>query len=319
VNDSTLVAVTSTKDPILSNAKLPQSIVLNYTKTKLPKNDFNFDGKADIVWRNMTTWSGMVWFMDWINKISESQIVTSLWAWLPITWQLNWIWDFNYDWKPDVLLWNTWSLQLFSWILNWAVRTKNIPYFWLATDDPLTRSYWLNSNTNVVWVWDFNGDGKDDILFKDETVCSGDCNKTVLYMSGAEIIWSWKIAQINSNPIWHIIWVNDFNLDWKPDILWNNQNTTDSTTYWKFMLWYMSWITWQSTEWITENGILKREMDHDWRVYWTSDYNNDSKPDLLWRNQATWENKIWYMSGAKFISSVPIIPLTDTWWIMVPQ
>jgi YD repeat-containing protein len=48
----------------------------------------------------------------------------------------------------------------------------------------------------------------------------------------------------------------------------------------------------------------------------SADFNGDSKADLLWRNYATGENRLWYMDGATKVSEAELPPLPDTNWRM---
>jgi uncharacterized repeat protein (TIGR01451 family) len=80
----------------------------------------------------------------------------------------------------------------------------------------------------------------------------------------------------------------DFNGDGKPDLVWRNA-TTGRTT-----IWYMDGATW--------NGgyadILPEVVGTEWIIAGIADFNNDSKPDLLWRNTNTGRTTIWYMEGS---------------------
>ena len=59
-------------------------------------------------------------------------------------------------------------------------------------------------------------------------------------------------------------------------------------------IWYMEGTTW--------NGgyadVLPEVIDTEWNIVGIADFNNDSKPDLLWRNTNTVRTTIWYMAGA---------------------
>src|SRR5207247_597716 len=46
----------------------------------------------------------------------------------------------------------------------------------------------------------------------------------------------------------------------------------------------------------------------------SSDFNHDGISDIVWRNYATGENKIWFMSGATAVSSAALPALADLNW-----
>jgi len=47
------------------------------------------------------------------------------------------------------------------------------------------------------------------------------------------------------------------------------------------------------------------------------DFNGDGKPDLLWRNQATGDNLVWFMNGTTLAGGAVLTSVTDTSWNIV--
>ena len=41
--------------------------------------------------------------------------------------------------------------------------------------------------------------------------------------------------------------------------------------------------------------------DLDWQIVATGDFNGDAKPDILWRNDVSGENRVWFMDGATLL------------------
>jgi hypothetical protein len=49
----------------------------------------------------------------------------------------------------------------------------------------------------------------------------------------------------------------------------------------------------------------------------TGDFNNDGKPDLLWRNKANGNVAVWYMNGATLVSGAVIYQGVPLDWEIV--
>jgi hypothetical protein len=114
-------------------------------------NDFNSDGKPDILWRNTTSGDNVVWYMNGIAYSGS--------GWLPtlsdLTWTIAGIADFNSDGKPDILWRNTTSGDNVVWYMNGIAYSGND---WLEAVGDLT---WT-----IAGIADFNSDGKPDILWR---------------------------------------------------------------------------------------------------------------------------------------------------------
>jgi hypothetical protein len=91
-----------------------------------PINDFNGDGKTDIVWRHKTAGWNAVWLMngtDWSSSV-----------WLPGVADTNWeivgTGDFNGDGKDDIV---------------WRHKTSGMDAVWLMDGTAWSASAWLPS------------------------------------------------------------------------------------------------------------------------------------------------------------------------------
>jgi glucose/arabinose dehydrogenase len=117
---------------------------------------------------------------------------------------------------------------------------------------------------------EFNGDGKNDFLWRNDngSVATWDMNDR----SSSGLV----IAGVSND--WHIADTGDFNGDGKSDILWRNDSGAVAT-------WDMNDRSY--------SGLVIANVSNDWHIAGTGDFNGDHKSDILWRNDsgavATWD------------------------------
>jgi hypothetical protein len=146
-------------------------------------------------------------------------------------------------------------------------------------------------NWSVSHTADFNGDGKADILFRND-----DGSVTLWLMNGLSPIS--QVGLLGADPNWRVTHVGDFNGDGKADLLW--QNTNGAVT-----LWLMNGITV-----LSQVGMLG--PDPSWKVTHVADFNGDGKADLLWQN-TNGAVTIWLMNGGTTASAVGILGANPDW------
>ena len=79
---------------------------------------------------------------------------------------------------------------------------------------------------------------------------------------------------------WSVVGAGDFNGDGKPDLVWQNDGT------WDVVVWYMGGP--QGNSRLGRNRLASTDVA-GWSVVGARDFNGDSKPDLVWQNDGTWE------------------------------
>jgi hypothetical protein len=101
----------------------------------------------------------------------------------------------------------------------------------------------------------------------------------------------------------------DFNLDGKPDILWQNQANG------RLEVWYMDGVIATGSAPLNPGQV----GDLDWKIVGTADFNNDSRPDILWQNQSSGLLEVWYMDRETLTSAAPLNPsqVSDLSWQIV--
>ncbi len=68
---------------------------------------------------------------------------------------------------------------------------------------------------------------------------------------------------------------------------------------------------------VQSRALLPAVVDTNWQIVATADFNRDANPDLVWRNDATGQNVIWYLKGTTFVSQVMLPSVPDVRWRIV--
>ena len=145
---------------------------------------------------------------------------------------------------------------------------------------------------------DFDGDGRSDILWRDAATGQN----YVYFMNGLSIASEGYLRTV-ADPAWEVVGLGDFNGDGTTDILW--RNAASGQNY----LWPMSGTTILATE-----GYIRTVTDANWLVKGIGDFDGDGKADILWRNAATGENYVYFMSGTSIVGEgyLPTVP-SQSW------
>ncbi len=240
-------------------------------------NDFNGDGKSDILWRNMATGSDVVWSQNTPGVWSKTNIGTIS----DPNWKIVGTGDFAGDGKVDILWRNT-------------VTGSNILWKDGQSSQKISLGTLSDPNWQVVAVADFAGDGQADILWRNAVTGSN-----LVWQNGSGLTKT-NIGSI-SDANWQVAGTGDFNADGKDDILWRHALSGSNTI----------WNSASSSQKINI-GTLN---DLNWQVAGIGDFAGDGKDDILWRNTATGSNIIWKdgLSSTK----ISLGSITDQNWQIV--
>ncbi len=146
-------------------------------------------------------------------------------------------------------------------------------------------------NWTVTHTGDFNGDGKADILLRND-----DGSVALWLMNGTTLISGAGLLGPNSG--WSVTHVADFNGDGKADILFSH---TDG----RVAMWLMNGSTL-----VSGAGLL--EAASGWSVTHTGDFNGDGKADILFRH-ADGRIAMWLMNGLTLTSGAGLLEATSGW------
>ena len=220
----------------------------------------------DIIWRNRNTGEVRVWYIDGISRSSAASIAT-----VPLVWSIVAVADFNSDGKSDILWRNTQTGSNTVWYMDGITQSSKASLTVVGTE-------W-----NIRGAGDFNNDDKPDLVWRSPTLL----RNTIWLMDG--ITRSSNYRQDDVNAAWGIQGVGDMDADGIADILWRNNSNS------QFRIWFMQY---DST-----NGVTKKSaygmpnVDSAWAIRGVTDFNDDAKNDILWRNTQTGVNRIIFMDG----------------------
>ena len=234
--------------------------------------DFDGDRKSDILWRNQGaggTGQNYVYPMNGTTILGSEGYLRTV---ADLNWTVAGIGDFDGDGKADILWRNTSTGQNYIYFMD-SITIKPTEGFIRTVAD---------QSWQVAGIGDFDGDGKDDILWR-----NGTTGENYIYpMDGLAIMPSEGYLRTVAVQSWQVAGIGDFDGDGKSDILWRNSSTGENYLY------LMDGTSIKPTE-----GFLRTVADLDWKVAGVGDFDGDGKADIVWRNSASGQNYLYPMDG----------------------
>jgi hypothetical protein len=133
-------------------------------------------------------------------------------------------------------------------------------------------------------TYDFNGDGKGDIVFRNNSTGQ----VAVWLMDGSTILSTGIPGSVSL--VWVIAGLGDVDGDGKSDIVW--RNNSDGAT----AVWLMDGVNLVS-------AVFPGGVSLDWEIAQVNDTNGDGKSDIVWRNTSNGVVAVWLMDGGTIVSS----------------
>jgi hypothetical protein len=252
----------------------------SYTGT----GDFNGDGKSDLLFLNATTNGVAIWQIDGTQVTAAPQIGI-----VAAGWNYTGSGDFNGDGKTDLLFSNAATHGVAIWQMNGTQVTDSGQ---IGTVN--TAAGWHFTTTG-----DFNGDGKTDLLFLNDTTHG----VAIWQMDGSRIADSPQIGVVNAAGGWHFQDTGDFNGDGKTDLLFLNDTTHGVAT------WQMNGSQIAAGPQI---GIINAAAG--WHFDAVRDVSGDGKSDLVFENSNTGGVASWVMDGAQVANNGQFVSYDAANW-----
>lgn len=269
----------------------------------ITSGDFNGDGKADILWRNISTGRNAIWLMDGLNVLGgdSQQFITSATP----DWTMVSAADFDGDGKDDIL---------------WRNYNTGENAVWLMDGFQVNGQFLSIRNVGepgwkMVAAGDVDGDGKADIIWRNQ-------------LNGKNAVWLMESAQVKqarfietvADQSWQIKAIGDTDGDGKQDIIWQNQANGESA------VWNLDTNTLDDEgkftitgKFIEDKNSIRIRVPQGWQIENAADYNGDGRADLLWYNQSTGKTALWWMDGevattTEFITNGGVVVNLDGAW-----
>jgi kumamolisin len=145
----------------------------------------------------------------------------------------------------------------------------------------------------ISYSGDFNGDGKQDILWRDTQ--SGEVD--IWFMNGASVASKAYVGTVGLD--WRIVGIARFNGDGKSDILWQNTVSGD------FAIWMMNGSSYAS--------YIFGSQGTQWSIAGAVEVDNTGFADILWRNVVTGDLVAWKSSSGLSFSSFHLGTVAPEW------
>jgi hypothetical protein len=198
--------------------------------------DFDNDTHVDILWRNSSSGSNVVWFMNGTDWAGSAGLMPAA----DLAWQIVGTGDFNKDTHVDILWRNSATGDNVVWYMNGAQ--------WIGSAGLLGVS---DQNWRIAGTGDFNNDGNIDLLWRYNG--AGGYN-VVWHLNNATWTGSSELIPVGDTA-WQIMGTGDYNKDGNVDILWRYNGAGGYN-----VIWYMNGVAW------SESADLLPVNDLTWRI-----------------------------------------------------
>ena len=249
-------------------------------------NDFNGDGRSDILWRNADGTIG-----DWLAGANGTfEVNNASLIHVSNGWQVAGTGDFNGDGLDDIL-WRGDGGE----VGNWLAGTGGVFAFNAAAGITNVATSW-----QVAGIGDFDGDNRDDILWRHSDGTIGDWLGNV---NGSLAFNSLSVIAVPNT--WQVAGIGDFNGDNRDDILWRGDNGEVG-----------NWLAGPDGAFAFNSAAAITDVPLGWQVAGIGDFNGDGRDDILWRStDGTIGNWLANLDGSFAINGASLVAVPNDWQI----
>ena len=260
--------------------------------TKLPTvpifPDFNNDGSTDLLLQNPSTGAIAGWWMQGARQIGSAPFSLTP----PTEYALVGVGDFSGDGGSTLVLQSRVSNQIAFWYTS-GVNHATVPGGNFVNVTPA-------ANYKVVGVGDFNGDGKSDLVFQNQTT-----NQIAIWFMNGAGYQGGVLLPFSPLAGWKAAGTGDFNGDGQTDIVFQHQSTG------QLALWYLNGTSY------LDGVVLSAVPASGWTVVGVGDYNGDGYADLLFQNQSSNLAAVWHLINGGFAGGDTLSAAPPSGWKIV--
>jgi len=163
-------------------------------------------------------------------------------------------------------------------------RNDGITAIWNMSGSTVSQSGVTAWQASLDWaveaVGDFDGDGRDDLLWRN----SNDGVTAIWSMNGFGVTAA-NVTQWQAGLDWQIEGIADFNGDGRDDFLW--RRSVDGVT----AIWQMDGTS------VASANVTQWQAGLEWQIIGIGDFNSDGRNDIVWRRSSDGVTAIWQMDG----------------------
>jgi len=266
-------------DQVIDSAEI--SIGADMSWQAVGREDYDGDGRADLLMRHSVTGEWHVYLLDGNTIKSDGLLNMSR----SLAWEVQANGDYDGDGKGDVLIRNI-SGRWYIYFLD-GLNIKGNARLSLPED----------LETQFASSGDYDGDGQSDLLLRQATG-----GWEMFLMAGGDIKSSGTVP-LKKSLDWTVASSGDFNGDEIDDLLMRYKNG--------------SWLVYQFDGFdVSTQGFLPVTTDLDWQLASAGDFNGDGMVDILMRNTQQGDWKMFTMDNATISSSHAVALTADLSWLV---